>query len=127
MAAPEIDILRKRLAPIWVIDEQFFERRPERWHRIRRAYSAEIQMAQRMGIITQPLPDGLRVFLGVRPEGSPRKVIGFLPPDTETDLDEEDAAKVYAQLETHSDETLIKFAAQYCAAPSSSQSGGSNA
>ena len=59
----------------------------------------------------------------MRPKGWHRKVIGFLPPDAETDLDEAQAKRIFAKLARHNDETLIKFVAENRAAPSCSNGG----
>ena len=125
MTPAQAQALSKGLDRVLAMDALFFKRHPDQHDRIRRAFAEEIELARYRGIITSPIPDGLRIFVGVRASSPNGKVIGFLAADTDTDLSQEDAAKMFRVLKSHSDETLVKFAAQKRAAPSSSKIGGS--
>jgi hypothetical protein len=47
-------------------DRRFFRRRPDRAHRVRRSFPAEIDVAAILGIVENPLPDGQVWFTAVR-------------------------------------------------------------
>lgn len=106
------------LAKVLAWDARFFKQRPGRQHRIRRAYPAEIQWHQWRGLLNKPIPNGLRLFVGKRPAGAGQCVVGFLPPDTETDIEEEDVARLFAILASHRPHLLKSHAAPASAAPS---------
>ncbi|POR42701.1 hypothetical protein [Methylobacterium sp. V23] len=124
MTPAQAQALSKGLDRVRAADDLFFKRHPHQHDRIRRAYAEEIELARYRGIITKPIPDCIRVFVGVRSSSPNGKVIGFLAADTETDLSQEDAAMMFCVLKSHSDETLSKFAARKRAVPSSSKTGG---
>jgi len=114
----------KALGRVLAWDDRFFQRHPERRHRIRRAYPAEIQFHQWRGALNKPIPDCLRVYIGKRSTGPTRCVIGFMAPDAETDLSEEDAERLFQIFASHGDHSLNNPAAHISAAPSSPETRG---
>ena len=119
MTPAQSDAMCAALGQVLAWDDRFFMQRPDRGHRIRRAYPAEIQFHQWRGVLAKTIPDGLRVFVGKSLDSSTRCAVGFMPPDTETDVSERDAARLFAVLATHDTLNPNSYVAQTCAAPSS--------
>ena len=80
-------------------DLRFFERRPERRHRLRLAGACEIEEAHRKVGLVLP-PGGVRVYCGVHrlSPGKVHRAIGFALDVGEVDFDEKTAARAYARL-----------------------------
>lgn len=124
MTPAQSDEMCSGLAKVLTWDDRFFKRYPGRQHRIRLAYPAEIQWYGWRGYLNKPIPEGLRLFIGKRPAGQGMCAVGFLPADTETDLNEEDAARLFAILASNGTHSTSSYAAHLSAAPSSPETRG---
>lgn len=80
-------------------DLLYFQRRPERRHRLRLAGACEIEETRRRFGLVAP-PPGVRVFCGVHrlSPGNIHRAIGFALDVGEVDFDEKTAARAYARL-----------------------------
>lgn len=114
---PAIAHLRTILAACHEGDRRFFQRRPDRQHRIRLASSSELALARHVAGITEPLPPGIRAFVGCeyRASGSYHRVIGFWPEGSEVDLPEQAAAEAYRDFLAH-DNTKLRALAERASA-----------
>lgn len=99
------------LAQVRARDALFFERRPGRQYRIRRAFAEEIALARYRGVFTRDIPEALRLFIGKRASGPRSYVVGFMAAESETDLADEEAGAVFAVLASHGDHTLATLIA----------------
>lgn len=106
-------------------DLRYFERRPERRHRLRLATGCEIEDARRMLGLVLP-PPGARVFCGVQSlgPGNVHRVIGFAVDAEEVDFDEKAAARAYRRLSRQDVTAHPAEAALWRAVPSPQAYGG---
>jgi len=109
---PAIVHLRAILEACHQGDVRFFQRRPDRRHRIRLASHSELALARHVAGITEPLPPGVRAFVGCEylPDGRYHRVIGFWPEGSEVDLPEQVAATAYGEFMAHDDAKLRALA-----------------
>jgi hypothetical protein len=91
-----MDVLAERVDKITQADARFFERRPDRQHRVRRASPAEIEQAE---IVGGPVwvPPECAVFTVVRniAPGVRLRVFMRAPADSDTDVSEEVVRTIY--------------------------------
>ncbi|WP_267427355.1 hypothetical protein [Methylobacterium sp. GC_Met_2] len=87
------------LFAVLAADLRYFERRPERRHRLRLAAPVEIEEGRRKAGLILP-PEGLRAFCAILrlSPGSLHREIGFAINVGEVDFDEKTAAAAYLRL-----------------------------
>lgn len=124
MTPDQSEEMCKALAKVLAWDDRFFKQRPDRRHRIRRAYPAEIAFHQWRGFLSKAVPDSLRIYVGKSVTDATKCAVGFGISDLETDLSEEDAAWLFAILKGHDTLSPSSYAAHASAAPSSSRTRG---
>ncbi|MBK3400829.1 hypothetical protein [Methylobacterium ajmalii] len=109
---PAIAHLRSVLDACHQGDVRFFRRRADRQHRVRLAGSSELALARYVAGITDPVPAGIRAFVGVKrvPDGRLHRVIGFWPEGSEVDLPEQAAAAAYLDFLEHDNAKLRTLA-----------------
>lgn len=106
-------------------DLRYFDRRPERRHRLRLAGACEIAEAcRKVGLILPPV--GVRVYCGIHrlSPGSVHRVVGFAIDVGEVDFDEKTAARAYARLAPQDVTTRPDATALWHAVPFHSSFGG---
>ena len=82
-------------------DLRYFERHPQRRHRLRLAGTCEIEEARhKVGLAVPPVDAGVRVYCGIHrlSPGRVHRAIGFAIDVGEVDFDEKAAARAYARL-----------------------------
>ena len=106
-------------------DLRYFERRPERRHRLRLAGACEIEEARRRVGLAVP-PPGVRVYCGLHrlSPGKVHRVIGFAIDVAEVDFDEQTAERAYARLSPQDVTSPPAEAALWHAVPSPEAYGG---
>lgn len=100
MTSKPLAPLPPELLAILKADLRYFERRPERRHRLRLAAACEIEEARcKVGLILPPA--GVRVFCAIlrTSPGGVHRAIGFAVDVGEVDFDEKTAAQAYARLD----------------------------
>jgi hypothetical protein len=82
------------------IDIQFFQRRPDRQHRVRLASPAEIEVSEHLVGGPMQIPAGYRAFVAVRNivPGVFERALAVAPEDSETEMDEATAAAIFERL-----------------------------
>jgi hypothetical protein len=96
MSPNHLPKLKKDADRIVRADERFFARRPERKHRLRIAYQAEIDQL-RDGEPPPPVEPGFRAFTIVRvvADGVRTRLFVMLPDQFETDLSEDECRYIF--------------------------------
>jgi hypothetical protein len=106
-------------------DLRYFQRRPERRHRLRLAGPCEIEEARRKVGLVLP-PRGVSVYCGIHrlSPGNVHRAIGFAIDVGEVDFDGKTAARAYARLNPQDVTTHPADAALWHAVPSQASHGG---